>query len=123
MKQTINLNGNKVVIDTNRKAVAAALVALVEACAERQFSVGMILDHLDNDGQITEYQLVRIKQPNSTLRAYLINTEDGVARNSRKVVMVQDPTGGDNGRGYVTDIPAERDRFIDPDNDGQLLDC
>lgn len=116
---TVNLNGKKVVIDTARQKVASALAALIEACAERQFPIGLELEHSNG----TEYVLARIKQPNGTLRAYLIGIDTGVARNSRKVVMVQDPKGGDLGRGYVTDLPAENDRFYDPENPGQFIDC
>jgi len=122
-KKTVVINGNKVVIDMSRPKVQNLVAELLKACAERQFPIGLYLDHADDDGQVTEYMLVRILQRDGTRRAYLINTEDGTARNSRKVVLVQDPTGGENGRGYVTEIPAEKDRFFDPDNDGEFLDC
>lgn len=116
-KMTVKISGKKVVIDTNRPRVANALAALVEACAERRFGIGEILDHTNGE----EYQLVRIKQANGSLRAYLINTDTGRARNSRKVVMVQtDDT--EFPHGYVTDIPAEYDKFIDPENPEELLD-
>lgn len=123
MKTTLNLSGQKVNINTDNPKVAKALVALVEACAERQFPIGLSLEHVDKDGSITEYLLARIKQYNGTHRAYLINHDTGVARNSRKVVMVQEPKGGEFGKGYVTDLPAERDKFIDPDGDGEYIDC
>ena len=114
MKQTINLNGNKVVIDTERKNVAAALVALVEACAERQFPIGMILKH--NNGH--DYILANIEG-----RAYLVNLDTGRTRNERKVVKVLGTWNKATGEGYyATDLPCEYDRFIDPDGDGEFLD-
>ena len=117
-KVNVKLAGKKVVIDTARPKVASALAALIEACAERQFPIGMMLEHAND----SEYILSRIKQRDGTLRAYLIGVDTGVARNSRKVVMVQDPKGGDLGRGYVTDLPAENDRFYDPENPGEFID-
>ncbi|MBE3037082.1 MAG: hypothetical protein IMZ70_08405 [Candidatus Atribacteria bacterium] len=114
MKQTINLNGTKVVIDTNRKNVAAALVALVEACAERQFPIGMSLEHDNGDN----YILANIQG-----RAYLVNENTGRTRNDRKVVKVQGTWNKVTGEGYyTTDLPCEHDRFIDPDGDGEFLD-
>jgi len=115
-KINVKINGKAVVIDTNRPKVAACLGALIEACAERQFPIGMFLDHVDKNGrETTEYQLVKVHG-----RAYLINQETGRARNSRKVVYVQgNPPDGY----YVTDLPAEKDKFLDPECDnGELLD-
>ena len=107
----------------NRPKVQSLVAELLQACAERQFPIGIVLEHQDNNGCVTDYILARIKQWDGTLRAYLISEKTGVARNSRKVVMVQDPKGGDLGRGYVTDLPAENDRFYDPENPGQFIDC
>lgn len=122
-KRTINIGGNKVVLDMNRPKVADAVAALVEACAERHFPIGLVLEHENG----SNYLLTRIKQTNGTLRAYLIgldNGHSGIARNSDKVVLVKEPKGGEFGRGYVTDIPARLDRFIDPErNNGEFLDC
>lgn len=120
-KRTITINGQKIVLDMNRPKVADAIAALVQVCAERQFPIGLLLEHENG----SNYILTRIKQRNGTLRAYLIgldNGHSGIARNSRKVVMVQDPKGGDFGRGYVTDLPAENDRFYDPENMDEFLD-
>lgn len=118
-KLTVNLNGDNVVIDTNRPKVAMALAALVQACAERQFPIGLNLEHSNGD----TYVLARILQANGTHRAYLISEDTGIARNSRKVVMVKDADGGgDFGRGYVTELPAEHDRFYDNENPGQFID-
>jgi len=118
-KLQVKLQGKMVNINTGNPKVASCLAALIEACAERQFSIGMYLDHSNGE----TYQLVRIKQYNGTHRAYLINGSTGVARNSDKRVMVQEAKGGgDNGRGYVTTLPARKDRFFDPDNAGQFID-
>jgi len=118
-KLQIKLQGKKVNINTDNPKVAGCLAALIEACAERQFSIGMYLDHSNGE----TYQLVRIKQRYGSPRAYLINGSTGVARNSDKVVLVQEAKGGgDNGRGYVTTLPARKDRFFDPDNAGQFID-
>ena len=76
--------------------------------------------HENNDGSETEYQLVRIKQYGA-LRAYLINGDTGRARNSRKVVMVQTDMPDEYPNGYVTDLPAEKDKFLD--DDGGYIDC
>ena len=115
-KLTVNVNGQKLNINTDNPKVADALAALIKACAERHFSIGDYFMHSTG----TNYQLIRIKLANGTWRAYLINTETGKARNSTKVVLVQDPTGGDNGTGYVTDLPDEKDQFIDPET-GDLM--
>jgi hypothetical protein len=84
----------------------------------------MTFRHADGD----TYQLVRIKMIKRH-RAYLMNTRTGVARNSRKVVWVIEPNGAKSGKGggkgfgYVEDLPAEKDRFFDPDNPGTFIDC
>ena len=118
-KKTITINGQKVVLDMNRPKVQDLVAELIQACAERQFPIGMVLEHA-NGG---DYVLTRIKQKYGAHRVYLVGVETGVARNSRKVVLLQDPKGGENGRGYVTDLPAENDRFYDPENPGQFIDC
>ena len=115
-KVNVKLNGKIVVIDTARPKVANALAALIEACAERQFPIGMVLEH-ENGG---DYLLTQVKTAGGRIRAYLHNTDTGRARNSRKVVIVQEPGVG---TGYVTDLPAENDRFYDPENPGQFIDC
>ena len=99
-KRTITLNGNKVVLDMNRPKVVDAIAALVEACAERQFPIGMILDHANGH----EYILAKVNG-----MAKLINLDTGRCRNSRKVVYTQGPAKDS----YVTDLPAERDKFIE----------
>jgi hypothetical protein len=120
-KKTIKLNGQKVVLDMNRPKVQDLVAELIQACAERQFPIGMKLEH-ENGGV---YVLSRIKLYNGSFRAYLIGTtgvHKGIARNSDKIVMVQEPKGGGTGRGYVTDLPARLDRFYDPDNVGEFID-
>lgn len=113
-KIKVNLNGKKVTIDTNRPKVAEAVAALVEACATRTFPIGMVLDHA-NGG---EYQLVSVRQhKGGTRRAYLINTDTGRARNSTKVVGVLGDFHSEEGE-YTEDLPAVKDKFIDPDGDG-----
>ena len=120
--RTVIIGGNKVVLNMDRPGVADAVAALVEACAERHFPIGMVLEHENN----SSYILTRITGAGGHLRAYLIgldNGHSGIARNSRKIVMVQDPKGGEFGRGYVTDLPAENDRFYDPEGtNGEFLD-
>jgi hypothetical protein len=121
----VTVDGKNYTINPNTdKKVVEALNALVKAMSTRQWPIGMTFRHAEGD----TYQLVRIKKVNGH-RAYLINTRTGVARNSRKVVLVQEPNGaksgkgGGNGFGYVEDLPAERDRFFDPDNPGNYIDC
>jgi hypothetical protein len=118
---TINPNTDKKVVD--------ALNALVKAMSTRQWPIGMTFRHADGDN----YLLTRIKTQSGTglvgHRAYLINKRTGVARNSRKAVWVIEPNGAKSGKGggkgfgYVEDLPAEKDRFYDPDNPGQYIDC
>lgn len=119
MKTKVKLAGKTVTIDTNRPKVAKALVALVEACATRTFPIGMILDHASG----VEYQLVSIKRNkyDTSPRAYLINTDTGRARNSTKVVPVQGDFHSEEGL-YTEDLPAVKDKFIDPDGDGEYID-
>lgn len=115
----LKINGKSVKIDTNKPKVAALLEQLIKALTTREFPIGMALDH-SNGG---EYLLARIRQSNSTYRAYLINTDTGIARNSDKAVKVLEADGGGEfGRGYVETLPARKDRFYDPDNDGQFID-
>lgn len=119
--RTIKIGGKNVTINMNRPKVADAVAALVQACAERHFPIGMVLEHENG----SNYILTRIKQRDGTLRAYLIgldNGHSGIARNSDKVVKVKEPKGGEFGRGYVLDIPARNDRFIDPEGNGEYLD-
>jgi len=117
MKQTVKLNGKKVTIDTSKPKVAKALVALVEACATRTFPIGMILKHESN----VDYILSSILQSNGSRRAYLINLDTGRARNSRKVVKVQGDFHSEEGL-YVEDLPCEKDKFSDPDNEGEWIE-
>ena len=118
-KTTVNLGGKDVVLDLGRPGVADAVANLIKLAAERRFPIGMILSHDDGDGDYTDYLLTRIKQASGSFRAYLINVETGRARNSTKVVMVKD---ADVDNGYVTDLPAVKDKFIDEDNGG-YIDC
>ncbi len=114
-KIKVNLAGKKVTIDTNRPKVAKAVAALVEACATRTFPIGMVLDHA-NGG---EYQLVSIcRYKGGTKRAYLVNTDTGRARNSTKVVPVMGDFHSEEGL-YTEDLPAVKDKFIDPDGNGR----
>jgi len=116
MKTTLKLNGKKTVIDTNRPKVAAALVALVEACATPNFKIGTYFQH--ENGHL--YQLVSIrKYAGGPPRAYLINKDMGIARNSTKVV----PVLGNKEEGFYTeDLPCQKDRFYNPDGSGEFLD-
>lgn len=113
-KTKIRLNGKEIVLDMDRPGVADAVAKLIMLASERKFAIGDMYDHENGH----EYQLVRIKQSNGTFRAYLINTDTGIARNSRKVVLVQEPKVDG---GYVTDLPAEMDKFYDPEGDGFIV--
>ena len=118
-KISVNINGRVVQMDLGRKAVQDAVANLIEACAVREFPIGLILTHRDNDGGCTDYELVKVHD-----RAYLANLETGIMRNSRKVVIVQGTSPKKSGKNYfVTEIPAEKDKFYDPENPGQFLDC
>jgi len=117
-KTVLKINGKDVKIDTNKAKVADLLAQLMKALTTREFPIGMTLEHA-NGG---DYLLARIKVCGG-YRAYLINTDTGIARNSRKVVMVQESDGGDSGRGFVTDLPCEMDKFYDPENYGKFIEC
>lgn len=118
MKTKVKLAGKMVTIDTNKPKVAKALVALVEACATRTFPIGMILEHENG----VDYQLVSIKSSKYALaRAYLVNLSTGRARNSTKVVPVHGDFKSEEGL-YTEDLPCEKDRFYDPENDGEYID-
>jgi hypothetical protein len=121
----VQIDGKNFTINPNTdKKVVEALNALVKAMSTRQWPIGMTFRHASGDS----YLLTRIKKAGGH-RAYLVNTRTGVARNSRKVVMVLEPNGaksgkgGGNGFGYVEDLPAERDRFFNPDAPGEYIDC
>lgn len=116
MKATVKIAGKNVNINTDNPKVATALVALIQACAKRHFPIGMELENA-NGGT---YLLSRILQVNGSHRAYLINTETGVARNSDRKVLVQDAKDGEYGRGYVTTLPCRKDKFYDDENGGFL---
>ena len=114
-KIKVKLNGKKVTIDTNRPKVAKAVAALVEACATRTFPIGMVLEHANGD----DYQLVSIcRYKGSIKRAYLVNQGTGRARNSTKVVPVMGDFHSEEGL-YTEDLPAVKDKFIDPDGNGR----
>jgi hypothetical protein len=115
----VKMSGQKkVVVDLSRPKVQKALTSLLEACATRMFPIGMVLEHANGD----EYQLVTIKRNKyDTGRAYLINTDTGRARNSTKVVPVQGDFHSEEGL-YTEDLPAVKDKFIDPDGDGEYID-
>lgn len=113
-KTKVKINGKKITIDTNKPKVAKAVAALVEACDTRTFPIGMILEHANG----TDYQLVSIvSRPGGVKRAYLINTDTGRARNSSKIVAVLGDFHSEEGL-YTEDLPCEKDKFIDPDGDG-----
>ena len=114
MKNTVKLNGKKVTIDLNKPKVRKLVVELVEACLTRTFPIGMILKHANG----VEYQLVSIySYKDGPKRAYLVNTDTGRARNSTKVVNVLGDFHSEDGL-YTEDLPCVRDKFIDPDGDG-----
>ena len=118
MKTKVKLAGKMVTIDTNKPKVAKLLVALVEACATRTFPIGMVLEHANG----VEYQLVSIcSYKGGPKRAYLINQATGRARNSSKKVWVQGDFHSEEGL-YTEDLPCQKDKFIDPDGDGEYID-
>jgi len=114
-KTMLKINGKNVKIDTNKPKVADLLSQLIKALTTREFPVGMTLEHENQD----TYLLARIKQYNGSFRAYLVNQSTGIARNSTKRVMVEEPG---NGRGYVTDLPCKKDRFYDPEDNGSFIE-
>lgn len=115
----VKMNGKKVNLNLDRPKVKKALAELIEACAERQYSIGDYFEHANGE----TYQLVRIKQRYGAPRAYLINGTTGVARNSDKIVKVEEADGGGaQGRGYTTTLPCRKDKFWDDENPGNFLD-
>lgn len=115
---TVKLNGRKVTIDPSKPRVAKALAALVEACATRTFPIGMILEHANG----TEYILARIcRYKGGSGRAYLVNLDTGRARSSSKIVPVLGDFHSEDGL-YTEDLPCEKDKFVDPDGDGEYID-
>ena len=114
-KTVLKIGGKSVKIDTNKPKVADLLSQLMKALTTREFPIGMMLEHENQDN----YLLARIKQYNGSFRAYLVNAETGIARNSTKRVLVEEPT---NGRGYVTDLPCKKDRFYDPEDEGCFIE-
>lgn len=114
-KNVLKINGKSVKIDTNKPKVADLLAQLFKALTTREFQIGMVLEHENQDS----YLLSRIKQCSGAYRAYLINMDTGIARNSTKRVMVEEPK---NGRGYVTDLPCKKDRFYDPEDEGSFIE-
>lgn len=114
-KTVLKINGKSVKVDTNKPKVADLLAQLIKALTTREFPIGIMLEHENQDS----YLLARIKQPSGAYRAYLINMGTGIARNSTKRVLVEEPK---NGRGYVTDLPCKKDRYYDPENDGAFIE-
>jgi len=108
-KTVLKIGGKSVTIDTNKPKVADLLSQLMKALTTREFPIGMMLVHENQNN----YLLVRIKQSSGAFRAYLINAETGIARNSTKRVLVEEP---ENGHGYVTDLPCKKDRYYDPED-------
>lgn len=115
-KTVLKINGKSVKVDTNKPKVADLLAQLIKALTTREFPIGMMLEHENQDN----YLLARIKQPSGAYRAYLINQSTGIARNSTKRIYVEEPK---NGRGYVIDLPCKKDRFYDNENPGQFIEC
>lgn len=118
MKTKVKLNGQKVTIDLDKPKVRKLVTELVEACLTRTFPIGMVLEHESG----VEYQLVSICQyKGGPKRAYLVNTDTGRARNSTKVVHVQGDFHSEDGL-YTENLPCGKDKFIDPDGDGEYID-
>ena len=117
-KNVLKVGGKSIKIDANKPKVADLLAQLIKALTTREFPIGMTLEHENQD----TYLLARIKQPSGVYRAYLINEGTGIARNSTKRVLVEEPKDGGNGRGYVTDLPCKKDRFYDEENPGQFIE-
>jgi len=114
-KTVLKIGGKSIKIDTNKAKVSELLAQLIKALTTREFPIGMTLEHENQDN----YLLARIKQPSGAYRAYLINMDTGIARNSTKRVLVEEPK---NGRGYVTDLPCKKDRYYDPEDYGQFIE-
>ena len=114
-KTVLKIGGKIIKIDTNKPKVNELLAQLIKALTTREFPIGTVFEHENQNS----YLLARIKQPSGAYRAYLINDETGIARNSTKRVMVEEPS---NGRGYVTDMPCKKDRFYDPDDEGNFIE-
>lgn len=114
-KTVLKIGGKSIKIDTNKPKVNDLLAQLIKALTTREFPIGTIFDHENQNS----YLLARIKQPYGGYRAYLINDETGIARNSTKRVMVEESS---NGRGYVTDLPCKKDRFYDPDDEDNFIE-
>ncbi len=114
-KTVLKIGGKSIKIDTNKPKVNDLLAQLIKALTTREFPVGMVLEHENEDS----YLLARIKQPSGAFRAYLVNVNTGIARNSTKRVLVEEPK---NGRGYVTDLPCKKDRFYDPDDEDNFIE-
>lgn len=114
-KTVLKIGGKSIKIDTNKPKVGDLLAQLIKALTTREFPIGMELEHENGD----EYLLARIKQCSGSFRAYLINQDTGIARNSTKRVMVEEPK---NGRGYVTDLPCKKDRYYDPEDCGKFIE-
>ncbi len=109
------------VINATLSAQSERQIATKFAPKKRRIMVGDYLNHKTG----IEYQLIQIKTDSSSEskskshRAYLINEDTGIARNSRKVVYVK----FDGDAGYVTELPAEKDCFYDPKaRNGSYLD-
>ena len=114
-KTVLKIGGKSIKIDTNKPKVADLVAQLLKALTTREFQIGTVFEHENQNS----YLLARIKQPSGGYRAYLINDETGIARNSTKRVMVEEP---DNGHGYVTDMPCKKDRFYDPEDEDNFIE-
>jgi len=114
-KSILKIGGKSIKIDANKPKVNDLLAQLIKALTTREFPVGMVLEH-ENENS---YLLARIKQPSGTFRAYLVNMNTGIARNSTKRVIVEEPK---NGRGYVTDLPCKKDRYYDPEDEDNFIE-
>lgn len=109
MSVQLIVNGKTVAL--SRKSEKEFEKAFAPKPVARKFYIGDELEHTNGDS----YLLTRIKQY-AGHRAYLINTDTGIARNSDKTVMVEGATK--TCKGYVNELPARKDEFIDPDGNG-----